>query len=362
MRHFKWLLVALMMLGAPAAWASCATPLPFTLLNGTVADASQVMANFNNVWNCGINPVNPLHLGNTGWLELISGFTESVSQTSSLAQPGKQYGLIGAARTSDLGAGGTNNSFGVGGFGICNDTGASGRACWPFYGEEWRFAGTTAQYTQGVEFDIITLDTLVDINPYTMVPNGLTSSLWLSAGKPGVSSETVASSFLGIVNNTSSASKGIVFQSTALNGNNGTTGTAPALVLPKGDAIQWFTPESTGTIGPFIRSDTSTAAQGISLIFTNGGAVFTASDNSINFEIDSLAPGANHVKVQAATGGNPPGITTSNGNLLISSQGGIVSFTSQLNTTATPTGAPVASLCLDSSNNIIKKTTAGSCI
>ena len=62
-----------LVLFAGRAWATCPTPLPFTLLNGTVADAGQVMANFNNVWNCGINQSAVAITGGTISGTLLSG-------------------------------------------------------------------------------------------------------------------------------------------------------------------------------------------------------------------------------------------------------------------------------------------------
>ena len=48
----RWLLAAMFcILGSGSAWAQCAA-YPFTLANGTVADANQVMANFNTVQAC----------------------------------------------------------------------------------------------------------------------------------------------------------------------------------------------------------------------------------------------------------------------------------------------------------------------
>jgi hypothetical protein len=59
------------------------------------------------------------------------------------------------------------------------------------------------------------------------------------------------------------------------------------------------------------------------------------------------------------TGGTGAGATTQNSatNALI-----IKGATQNIQLPAAATGTPVASLCLDASNNIVKKTTTGSCI
>lgn len=68
------------------AWASCPTPLPFTLLNGTVADAGQVMANFNNVWNCGINQASVAITGGTA--SGLSSLNALNPSTAAITSPG----------------------------------------------------------------------------------------------------------------------------------------------------------------------------------------------------------------------------------------------------------------------------------
>lgn len=51
----KRLLIVALLLAAPAAQAANCNSYPFTLTNGTTADANQVMADFNNILNCGNN-------------------------------------------------------------------------------------------------------------------------------------------------------------------------------------------------------------------------------------------------------------------------------------------------------------------
>lgn len=316
-----------------------------------------------------------LHIGaSNGWLTTLSGDTEVACQVCSLAVPvngvssDTVYGLIGAGRTSDL-TPTTADAFGIGGFVNCDNTTATvARACWGIYTEAYRQISTTDIYTQGAEFATINLASPVANNPYNDLPNNIIIGQQLTCGKPNSGTNTACTVAINIADNgnmvagSSPYLAGIVFGKTALNGNNGTSGTAVAVAMPKGDQLTWYTSESSGTVGAIVRSDVSTAAQGMSMIFTNGGTVFEASDSSINFEVDALTSGTNHIKISAATVSNPSTLTTSNGNLVITSAGGVISIGATLNSTALTTGTPAASLCIDASNNIIKKTSSGSCI
>jgi hypothetical protein len=298
---------------------------------------------------------NAIRFGNVNWMESISSFSESASQVTSLAANSKQYGLMGAARTSDLTAP-YIDSFGIGAFGVCDSTSGSTTGCWPIYGEEWRMAGTTTQFSQGAEFDIINQDTTVAVTPYNMFPTALTAALWVTSGKPAVSNLQTASAAIGIVNNGSDFKNGIVFEANAVHGNDGTNGTATAILMPKGDAIVWQTPA--GGTGATIRSDTSTSGQGLGQFFGNNFVLWQNPDGSTAFQINATASSVNNVIAFSNTTGNSPGFTTGSGGIEITSSSGTILLAgSTFNITTLPTSAGGGGIyvCVDSSGNLYKK-------
>lgn len=87
-------LVALLTLAAaPALAANCAS-YPYTLTNGTTADANQVMSNFNSILNCGNN--NLAENGANASITSLSGLTTPLS----IAQGGTSGSSLSAAQTA----------------------------------------------------------------------------------------------------------------------------------------------------------------------------------------------------------------------------------------------------------------------
>jgi hypothetical protein len=147
---------------------------------------------------------------------------------------------------------------------------------------------------------------------------------------------------------------------------NATLGTNQAAITMTGNQKIYFNatagnffPSSVGST--YMHYSTSnTGLQGV----TNGSPVFLfTSGSAFIYGTTQLGVNQNNrLQVAGAASGSPVVITTTgtsdaNVNVQITPKG---SGTVQLPTAAT--GTPVASLCLDASNNIIKKTTAGSCI
>lgn len=105
---FKRLLLTVLLFaafGTPALASNCAS-YPYTLTNGSTADANQVMANFNSILNCGNN--NLAHNGANSDITSLSGLTTplSVAQggTGSATTPGGLTNLgAGAAAVEALG-------------------------------------------------------------------------------------------------------------------------------------------------------------------------------------------------------------------------------------------------------------------
>src|ERR1700722_169329 len=80
-RKVLLILCALSLSGQIAKAANCtAYPLPYTLTNGTTADASQVMANFNDLLNC-VNALSAV----TGPASSVVGHIATFSNTAGTA-------------------------------------------------------------------------------------------------------------------------------------------------------------------------------------------------------------------------------------------------------------------------------------
>jgi len=109
-------------------------------------------------------------------------------------------------------------------------------------------------------------------NPYVLNASGGAYGLMLGAGgDPNIGATTYPSSFaIGIGANKTTWSRGLVFGSASLLGDNGVIGTAVAVGLAKGHQIQWGF-DYTDVPSAFIRSD-GTAA-GLGLVFNNSGLI-----------------------------------------------------------------------------------------
>jgi hypothetical protein len=270
-----------------------------------------------------------IHAGNaTGWVETQSPASSAVSQIVGITNPGQAIiGVLGAARTSDLQTD-PGDTFGVVGIGSSDITGStSQRSSWALYTEGWRYHGTTSQFTLNSELDEINLDAVVDINPYVMTPNGFTPDLWLSCGKPGIPGSPTqfnCSTAIGIINNSKPFEQGIVFGANSLNGDDGVTGTAPAIVLAKGHLIVW-TSEASLSSGPLITSlvDSGTPAASMQMVFNNGTVNFNTSGGGEAFQINGEAGSTSQVIVFPSTT-DGPGFTTDAGSLVLTSNTGNV--------------------------------------
>jgi len=274
------------------------------------------------------------HLGfdATGtWLEQIIPLTTSVSQFSSLWEANivnsgaGGFGVLGGARTSD-GITATANVFGVGGFAICDapSTGPFSKLGWAGYFETRRMAG--ASYAITVESDILNFGATVPIDPYDIVPDGLSANLWLASGRSDATGAggTTASAAIGIINNGQTFDKGIVFHATALQGNDGVTGIAGAICMPKGDAIVWYEPDTETPIAQ-IRSDTPDAATaGTGIVFADDQLRIDSFDSSMTYlRIDGAANAVNYIITQPGAVGVSAAILTNAGDLVLAPVGNV---------------------------------------
>lgn len=200
----------------------------------------------------------------TTWLHSLISCSTDCAQTWSQSTGGGS-GLLGATRTSDNTLAGSMAAQGVAGYAINNNT-TQVQTGYAGYFEARKSSG--AGTTQVIEADLVNQGALVTLDPYNMLTTGITPALWLSSGRPDVTSgATNASAAVGIINNNTQFDKGIVFQSNSVTVN---SGEAVAFALPVNYALDWYA--SAGTKVARIRSDATTASLG--LVFANGLACF----------------------------------------------------------------------------------------
>lgn len=134
------LLALLFMLASTSAWAGCSS-FTYNLTNGTTADASQVMANFNTVWNCAnsapaLNATNAWSAGQSSTPVTLSfGTTITPNFSSGNIFTVTLTGNATLANPSSLAAGQCGQIF------ITQD-GTGSRTL--SYGSQWKFPGGTA--------------------------------------------------------------------------------------------------------------------------------------------------------------------------------------------------------------------------
>lgn len=200
----------------------------------------------------------------TQWLKALISCSTDCSQTWSQSTGGGS-GLLGATRTSDNTLAGSMAAQGVAGYAINNNT-TQVQTGYAGYFEARKSSG--AGTTQVIEADLVNQGALVTLDPYNMLTTGITPALWLSSGRPDVTSgATNASAAIGVINNNTQFDKGLVFQSNSVTVN---SGEAVAIGLPVNYALDWYA--SAGTKVARIRSDATTASLG--LVFANGLTCF----------------------------------------------------------------------------------------
>jgi hypothetical protein len=182
--------------------------------------------------------------------------------------------------------------------------------------------------------------------PISVNATGNTIILRLDAGLGNAAATTPVSAAIDIVNNggcSPVASCGQMY--TAMNiGHDviaAVSGHLRAIMMPENYEIDWF--HSDNSLNAFIKADTTgeMVLQGNGAQFNMSGPIFvTGSSYQFAFNF-----GPTILDYAVTT----PSVWTFGAPII-------------LPTAAVTTGTPVASLCLDASNKIIKKTTAGSCI
>jgi hypothetical protein len=180
-------------------------------------------------------------------------------------------------------------------------------------GSEALVGSTVAGPIQGIELDMANLGsttaTTASFNSYNQTRTGLVSDLWLGSGgescdSGGCASAGSISSYITMFANGTKAVRGIMFVSNALTGNDGVTGTASAIQMPKGDQVEWVS-DGTGVVRDLIRSDATAAST--AMIFSNNGVDFTdVAGESVSVRIRTTASNVNSFTLQGGTSGFDP--------------------------------------------------------
>lgn len=191
---------------------------------------------------------------------------------------------------------------------------ANRKASWAFYGHAVRWVETGAAVAggvHGIEVDAANLcSTTVDVTPYTSVTSTLGASygaLIQSGGEIRAGADPLfdTTAAVSIGNNGSRWLKGIVFGANALVGNDGTTGTALAVVMPKGDEIAWMYSGGLTSFGGKLRSDCTDATLYQSIVFGNSSlSIMGTSGENMLASVISKAGAVNAVVLDPGTTGN----------------------------------------------------------
>lgn len=309
------------------------------------------------------------------------------AQTLSMSDVGA-VALSGMTRSSD---GGTNGRapIGVGGYALLNPSGISGeqiKAYGGYFQCDNREITITTGVCYGAELDAVNYGPNQTGDAYG--PGFGSFGLWLGAG--GSQSPTNPSNavFATAANGTT-WNEGFILADGSLtkDGN----GNSVAMSMGQGATLTWMV--SGGVVGSQIRGSVSTANDSIRQLFTNNQVEWDGTNGTAIFTAQHVGNGINGLLANDAVTGSPPilrpsGTDTNIGVDIRSKAAGAIRFYPGIdvagafvvenaaltktyisvdtsgNNVSLPqvtTGTPAASLCLDASNNIIKKTTTGSC-
>ena len=211
--------------------------------------------------------------------------------------------MLGASQTSDSLAPGAMGCIGLESIVENNNVAQSQYAFGAYIEATRRHTGTGS--THGAEIDIINFGSVIQVDP-SAAPYGMTNALWLAAGG-GYAGSNSNSLALGILNNSATFEKGIVFFDGAIT-NSGGLATAIAMGYQQG--IAWY---AGPTKVAHIKSDTTVASMGIS--FQNNAIGLQNSAGTTKFLFDAncqiTANGGSSPLSIFATYLNLVGVTTS---------------------------------------------------
>lgn len=191
--------------------------------------------------------------------------------------------ILGATRTLNFTSAGTSG-LGITSFAINNNVTYPTQA-WAYYGEAHKVNATVGA-VYGMELDTKTLVASIAPTPY-LQGDVVTLQLASGAGISTGPAQFDASAAIQIQANPKKFKAGIVFGSTALAGNDGTTGSAPAILMPNGDRIDWYSPNT--NLAADITSNVTTTTLGTRVVFDNAGTSFEDYQNNPVLTIASSA-------------------------------------------------------------------------
>ena len=249
---------------------------------------------------------------------------------------GGNLGVTAYGRTSDGGGGGTQATIGMSSFGVNDNTVGGGAALWAYYGSVVRSATSTGSNTNTMELDVANLGATVKQFPNAMYPNGLTDGIGINAGGElqNDSSVTMGTNTAALTISQNDATghanwdKGIIFQSTAIAGANGTGGnnTGTAIAMAPGHQIVYFN-NSNAVTGGFWSSATTvggTLSSEQYVQLSNFGTLFTDGNDYTQFRVNNSATAAaNYLMASAGNTGVAPSLTAqgTDANVTLSLQG-----------------------------------------
>lgn len=225
------------------------------------------------------------------WLETKVDATTVAAQFASLNERGQYAGVFGTRSSDNPTTNASMGTVGVGAFAVA-DNASYDKSVYSFYGEVYKDSGATSDAIgHGLELAVInqysSATSSLSTDPYNLNPGGLVEGLRVGAGKPGQSGQ-VSSTAISIANvegtSTAKFRRGIIIGSDAISA--GGSGLQHAINMAQSHNITWWV--SSGNVGPSIRSDVSSASQGLRQIFGNNSWVIQEPVGSTNvFTIDN---------------------------------------------------------------------------
>jgi hypothetical protein len=236
------------------------------------------------------------------WLERAHVYTQQNAQMTVMSTTGL-LAFLAASRTSDHPVAHTEATIG-GNFWVLNDNSRYLQRAYAQYSEARRYAHTGGAIVN--EQDITNFGNAAALSPYSPYHPNSTINLWLASGggpaaknrqpvppwNGSTGTATTASLALGIVANGANYEKGVLFGRDALAGNDGRSGYATAIAMPKGDAIEWWHDAGkTGAKAASIHSDVTSPVHASRLHFTNAG-----------FDVEDITGEATWLRVAGTAG------------------------------------------------------------
>src|SRR6185312_13042802 len=210
-------------------------------------------------------------------------------------------GILGGAQ-SLFSTSAATATIGISGYAVNNNATLATDA-WAFYGE---CHNTTSSVNGCIGMELDPRTTVASVSP-SPAQQGNVLGEQLACGAGLATTGQDCSAAIQLARNPTKFKVGINFMQDALTGNDGTTGSATAIALPKGDTIQWY--NSSGVTTAAIASTIATAANGINLNFNDNGLQVANSSNSYSIAyFFPLASSVNYLSFQPNVTGSAPTI------------------------------------------------------